>query len=79
MFFIVLDLSLIHISPDINRDTFVKWSFISAMAVTGAYYDVPMGVVQKPGKVRDTFIGLSQESAALGRKLGIGFERRLPD
>ena len=62
------------ISSDINRDTFVKWSFISAMAVTGAYYNVPMGEVQKPGKVRDTFIGLSQESAALGRKLGIGFE-----
>lgn len=58
-----------EISPDINRDTFVKWSFISAMAVTGAYYDVPMGEVQKPGKVRDTFIGLSEESAALGRKL----------
>ena len=37
-----------EISPDINRDTFVKWSFISAMAVTGAYYDVPMGEVQKP-------------------------------
>ena len=33
-----------EISPDINRDTFVKWSFISAMAVTGAYYDVPMGL-----------------------------------
>lgn len=63
-----------EISPDINRDTFVKWSFISAMAVTGAYYDVPMGEVQKPGKVRDTFIGLSRESAALGRKLGIRFE-----
>lgn len=63
-----------EISPDINRDTFVKWSFISAMAVTGAYYDVPMGEVQKPGKVRDTFIGLSQESAALGRKLSIDFK-----
>lgn len=63
-----------EISPDINRDTFVKWSFISAMAVTGAYYDVPMGEVQKPGKVRDTFIGLSQESAALGQKLGIEFK-----
>lgn len=62
------------ISDDINRDTFVKWSFISAMAVTGAYYDVPMGEVQKPGKVRDTFIGLSRESAALGRKLGISFK-----
>ncbi len=63
-----------EISDDIDRDTFVKWSFISAMAVTGAYYDVPMGEVQKPGKVRDTFIGLSQESAALGRKLGIEFK-----
>ena len=41
------------------------------MAVTGAYYDVPMGEVQKPGAVRDTFTGLSRESAALGRKLGI--------
>ncbi len=63
-----------EISADINRDTFVKWSFISAMAVTGAYYDVPMGEVQKPGKIRDTFIGLSRESATLGRKLGIEFK-----
>ena len=62
------------ISDDIDRDTFVKWSFMSAMAVTGAYYDVPMGEVQKPGEVRNTFIGLSQESAALGRKLGIAFK-----
>ena len=60
-----------EISDDIRRDTFVKWSFISAMAVTGAYYDVPMGEVQKPGAVRDTFTGLSRESTALGRKLGI--------
>ncbi len=62
-----------EISDDINRDTFVKWSFISAMAVTGAYYDVPMGEVQKPGAVRDTFIGLSRESVALGEKLGVEF------
>ena len=60
-----------EISEDINRDTFVKWSFISAMAVTGAYYGVPMGEVQKPGEVRDTFTGLSRESAELGRRLGI--------
>ena len=54
----------VDLSPDINRDTFIKWSFISAMAVAGAYYDVPMGEVQKPGKIRDT-----TESAALGKKL----------
>lgn len=63
----------VDLSDDINRDTFIKWSFISAMAVTGAYFDVPMGEVQKPGKVRDTFIGLSTESAELGRKLGVEF------
>lgn len=60
-----------ELSTDIKRDTFIKWSFISAMAVTGAYYDVPMGEVQKPGKVRNTFIGLATESTALGIKLGI--------
>ena len=63
----------VEISPDIKRDTFVKWSFISAMAVTGAYYNVPMGEVQKPGAVRDTFIGLSQESVSLGKRMGISF------
>lgn len=63
----------VELSADINRDTFIKWSFISAMAVTGAYYDVPMGEVQKPGEIRDTFIGLSRESAALGKKLGVEF------
>ena len=66
-----------EISDDIRRDTFVKWSFISAMAVTGAYYDVPMGEVQRPGAVRDTFIGLSRESAELGRRLGIDLKRDL--
>lgn len=67
----------VDLSPDIQRDTFIKWSFISTMAVTGAYYDVTMGEVQKPGKVRDTFIGLSTESAALGKKLGIEFPENL--
>lgn len=66
-----------EISEDINRDTFVKWSFISAMAVTGAYYDVPMGEVQKPGEIRDTFIGLSSESAELGHRLGIDIPANL--
>lgn len=61
------------LSTDINRDTFIKWSYISAMSVTGAYYDVPMGLIQKPGKERETFIGLTKESTAIGEKLGIDF------
>lgn len=61
----------VDVSDDINRDTFIKWSFISAMACTGAYYDIPMGEVQHEGEVRDTFIGLSRESGEIGRRLGI--------
>jgi 2-dehydropantoate 2-reductase len=59
------------ISEDINRDTFIKWSYISAMALTGAYFDVPMREIQKAGEERDVFIGLSTESAEIGRKLNI--------
>lgn len=60
-----------EVSDDINRDTFIKWAFISAMACTGAYHDVPMGEVQHEGEVRDTFIGLSRESAEIGRRSGV--------
>ena len=63
----------VDVSDDINRDTFIKWAFISAMACTGAYHNVPMGEVQHEGEVLDTFIGLSQESAGIGRKLGVIF------
>lgn len=63
----------VDVSDDINRDTFIKWSFISAMACTGAYHDVPMGEVQHEGEVRDTFIGLSRESAQIGEKLSIRY------
>lgn len=64
----------VTLSDDIDRDTFTKWSFISAMAVTGAYYDIPMGPIQHPGRERDTFIALTRESAELGRRLGIRFD-----
>lgn len=63
----------VDVSDDINRDTFIKWSFISAMACTGAYYDAPMGEIQHEGEARNTFIGLSHESAEIGKKLGISF------
>ena len=43
------------------------------MACTGAYHDVPMGEVQHEGEVRDTFVGLSRESAEIGREIGITY------
>ncbi|MDR0836024.1 MAG: ketopantoate reductase family protein [Tannerella sp.] len=59
------------VSDNIERDTFMKYSFISAMACTGAYFDVPMREVQKAGEVRDLFIGMSSESYKIGKAMGI--------
>lgn len=61
------------LSNDINRDTFAKWGFISAMACTGAYFNVPMGPLKYQGPERGLFINLTRESTALGEKLGIQF------
>lgn len=54
----------VTLSDDIDRDTFIKWSFISAMALTGAYYDIPMGPIQHDGPERNTFIGLDPRKTA---------------
>lgn len=61
----------VQISDDIDRDTFAKWSFISAMACSGAYFDAPMGEIQKDVEKRALFEGLSRESVAVGNKLGV--------
>jgi len=61
----------VNLSDNIERDTFVKWSYISAMACTGAYFNVPMRDIQREGREREVFIGLSRESAEIGRRLGI--------
>lgn len=69
----------VDLSDDIRRDTFVKWAFISATAVTGAYYDVPMGEVQKPGQIRDTFIQLSKEMNDLAHQMNIPIKESITD
>lgn len=68
-----------EISSNIARATFIKWSFISAMACTGAYYDVSMGALQSPGEPRNTFLGLSRESIAIGKTLGIDLNEDLEE
>ena len=65
------------ISDDINRDTFIKWSFISAMSCTGAYFDIPMGPIQNPGKEREFFANLVRESTKVGEAMGINFGKDL--
>ena len=59
------------VSPNIEVDTFTKWSFISAMACTGAYFDTTMGSLQRDGEERKFFKSLSRESATLGHILQI--------
>lgn len=63
----------VTLSEDIDRDTFIKWSYISAMSLTGAYFDIPMGPIQKPGKERELFTSLTRESVRIGEKIGIDF------
>lgn len=59
------------LSENIQRDALIKFSLVSPMAACGAYYDVCMGEVQKPGKIRDTFAVMVEEIAAIGKAMGI--------
>ncbi|MDD2960565.1 MAG: 2-dehydropantoate 2-reductase [Muribaculaceae bacterium] len=59
------------VSHHIEAATFTKWSFISAMACTGAYYDTTMRAIQHEGEERKMFTNLSYESAELASKIGI--------
>lgn len=49
------------ISNDIRRDVFRKFSFTSAFAAVGAYFDAAAGEFQKDGECRDMFLALQQE------------------
>lgn len=59
------------LSENIRYDALIKFSLISPMAACGAYYDVRIGQVQKPGEIRETFIRLVDEIGVLGRAMGL--------
>ncbi len=65
------------LSDDIERDTFMKWAFISATALVGAYFDVPMGEIQKEGEPRSCFISLLQECETLAKAMAINLNKGL--
>jgi 2-dehydropantoate 2-reductase len=44
------------LSHNIQRDTLLKFSYVSAQSACGTYYNVPTGPIQKPGEIRDCFI-----------------------
>ncbi len=61
------------VSGDIRRDALQKFSYVSAMAASGAYYRSDAGDAQKDGEVRSTFIALMREIDELAKAMGIHF------
>jgi len=61
------------LSDDIKRDALQKFSYVSAMAACGLYYDAEAALMQKPGEIRDTFVALIKEIDALAVAMGIYF------
>ncbi|SNS17756.1 2-dehydropantoate 2-reductase [Anaerovirgula multivorans] len=59
------------LSDDISRDIFKKFTFTSACASTGAYFDIMAGKMQKEGKYRETFVSLLQELQKIANGLCI--------
>lgn len=61
------------LSDDIRRDALQKFSYVSAMAACGLYYDAEALQMQKPGEIRETFVALMKEIDALAVAMGIYF------
>ena len=68
-----------HYSLDIRRDALTKFGFVSPMGAAGLYHNVTSEAFQKEGAVRETFIGLIREVEALGKAMGIVFEKDLQE
>jgi len=57
------------LSDNIKRDIFRKFSFTSAYAATGAYFDAMAGEFQKDGECRRMFVSLLKELAKISKVL----------
>ncbi|MBI9010736.1 MAG: 2-dehydropantoate 2-reductase [Clostridiales bacterium] len=63
-----------YLSEYIQRDTYKKYTFISAYAACGAYYDIEAIVMQEDTAARKTFIKLCEEMNILGHTLNINLD-----
>lgn len=61
------------LTEDIEKDAFLKFSYVSVQSACGTYYDVPTGPMQQMGEIRDCFIGLTHEIWKLASAMGIEF------
>ena len=62
------------LSDKIETEVFKKFSFVSPCAACGAFYDIPIGPMQKVGKYRETFLKLCQEIKEIGNRLNLDFD-----
>jgi 2-dehydropantoate 2-reductase len=67
------------VSGEIETEVFRKFSFVSTAAACGAYYGITMGGMQRPGRCRDTFLGLCAEMCEIAGRLGFGIRQDLVD
>lgn len=65
------------ISDSIVKDTFKKYSFVSAFATCGAFYNVNAGEMRKNLEYRETFIKLVKEIQAIAFAMGLSFDADL--
>lgn len=61
------------LSSDIRRDALRKYTFVSAMAACGQYYDADAAAMQREGEERDMFVALVRELEAIAAAMGINF------
>ncbi len=62
------------LSHNIQRDALKKFSYVSAMAACGLYYDAKADSMQKEGKERRLFSELIGEITALAEAMGFPFD-----
>ncbi|MBU3159606.1 2-dehydropantoate 2-reductase [Clostridium frigoris] len=67
------------VSDNIRRDIFKKFSFTSAYAATGAYYDASAGEFQNDGECRKMFVLLLKELQKIAIVLNINLDTDFVD
>lgn len=61
------------LSDNIKKDALLKFSYVSAQAACGLYYNVTAGAMQKEGEIRDCFASLVHEIDLMAKAMGIDF------
>lgn len=61
------------LSDNIKKDALLKFSYVSAQAACGLYYNVTAEAMQKDGEIRNCFLSLVHEIDLMANAMGIDF------